>query len=303
MATDLRTLPALNEGDATFRAWAQGVHAQLLACGLVVTADTGQADLTTITAPVGGTGFPGYKMYRFDDAMQATKPIFIKVEFGAGSVAARLALAMTVGTLTNGAGGFPGITVTPRWNGGGTVNPGATQTRDSLASGAQDEPSGGRFWIATPYDPGIQSPTCLLVERLKNGDGTVHSSGAVWVSMLSGQAGFQVKTQILAHGLAAGNIGGDWSMIALADGSGGGVPHMPNVGTDLAVAPLTYCFGTWLYCWPVHYRHQDLAPLSPFTLNHLDGDHVYMPLGINLSALTIPKGGTSSACAIALPWE
>jgi len=32
----------------------------------------------------------GYKIYRFDDALQATSPFFVKVEFGSASAAEKV---------------------------------------------------------------------------------------------------------------------------------------------------------------------------------------------------------------------
>lgn len=298
MATDIRSLPAINDSAAVYRTWAQGIDAQLLACGLVATSDTGQVDLATLTQPTSGGQYVGYRMYRFNDALQATKPIILKVSFGLGATANRLALGLQVGSTTNGAGTFTGVAVGTAWAGGGSLNPSAGSVRDSYCSGSMADPGQGRIHIVTVFDPGTQYSTSFVVERLKGGDGTAHDSGSVFCGFLSGQASNQVRAQILTPGVGATGVDDKWAMIALQPN----VPiQQPNVGTDLALSPLMYCLGVWLYGLPLSYRDADLTRNVPFTMTHLGASHTLMPFGPNLSTFGIPAG--SSVASIALPWE
>lgn len=90
--------------DASFRAWAQRVHDVLVAATcLTQTSDTGQVNLTTMTRPSAGT-MAGYEIFRFNDALQATAPIFIRIEYGTGGSATYPGISFSVGTATNGAG-------------------------------------------------------------------------------------------------------------------------------------------------------------------------------------------------------
>ncbi|RQH69982.1 hypothetical protein IPC102_09415 [Pseudomonas aeruginosa] len=82
----------LNTGNATADMGAdrqrafQELHDALLAVGLVQTADTGQlADFSGVTGDVPGatTVTYGYRIYRLNDSLQATSPVFLKVVFGA----------------------------------------------------------------------------------------------------------------------------------------------------------------------------------------------------------------------------
>jgi hypothetical protein len=98
--------------DAEFRAWGLELHNALVAAGLVNTSDTGQIDFATVVRAAGNTA-AGYKIYRFNDALQATAPIFLKLEFGSSSSNTAPNMWLTVGTGTNGAGTING-TVTPR---------------------------------------------------------------------------------------------------------------------------------------------------------------------------------------------
>jgi len=85
MATDTRNLPAFSNTDAEFRTWGSGIAAALQACGLVKTSDTGQIDWATVTRPGASHTAAGYEIYRFNDSLQATKPVLIKVEYGNGT--------------------------------------------------------------------------------------------------------------------------------------------------------------------------------------------------------------------------
>ena len=92
-----------NASNAEFRKWVQGIHDALAACGLVQTADTGQIDIATVALP-GTSTYGGYEIWRFDDALQATAPVFLKIEYGTGSSTTRPSIRITVSSATDGAG-------------------------------------------------------------------------------------------------------------------------------------------------------------------------------------------------------
>lgn len=62
--------------DAAFRTWGLAYNAKLAAAGLVQTADTGQIDWATVLAATAINTVQGYEIWRFDDALQATVPVF-----------------------------------------------------------------------------------------------------------------------------------------------------------------------------------------------------------------------------------
>lgn len=95
--------------DAQFRAWGSSVGTTLASLGLVRTSDTGQINWATVLTPSGANQSRGYEIFRFDDALQATAPVYIKLEYGAGSVSAGYpGMWITVGTGTDGAGNLTG---------------------------------------------------------------------------------------------------------------------------------------------------------------------------------------------------
>lgn len=97
--------------DATFRAWGSAVSAQLAAVGLVQTADTGQINWATVVRS-GGAGSAGYEIWRFNDALQATAPIFMRIEYGSASVTNVPGIRFQVGIGSNGSGTLTAPTTT-----------------------------------------------------------------------------------------------------------------------------------------------------------------------------------------------
>lgn len=108
MATDTRIIRSTVADDAEFRAWAQSVHDALIAVGLVQAADTGQINFATVARPLANAD-AGYAVYRFSDALQATRPVFIRLLFGAGNAVTTPRLGVQIGTGTNGAGTLNGV--------------------------------------------------------------------------------------------------------------------------------------------------------------------------------------------------
>jgi len=117
MATQFsNTLVGQSTTDADFRAWCQFIHDLLVNVGgWVNTSDTGQVDLTTVTKPTAANQKRGYKIYRMNDALQPTAPVFMRIDFGSGKLAATApGIWITIGTGTDGAGTITGIV----YNGG-----------------------------------------------------------------------------------------------------------------------------------------------------------------------------------------
>ncbi|MCI4437878.1 MAG: hypothetical protein JHC33_13810 [Ignisphaera sp.] len=94
--------------DAAFRTANQAISTAIQAVGLIQTSDTGQINWTTVAKPGVAYTFAGYEMYRFNDSLQSTSPIYLKIEYGVGMSFSYSALAFTVGTGTDGAGNLTG---------------------------------------------------------------------------------------------------------------------------------------------------------------------------------------------------
>lgn len=97
------TLPVSQSTDAGFREWGSALSAGLASAGLVQTSDTGQINWTTVVRAAPDNS-AGYEIWRMDDAMQATKPVFFKLEYGSGSSSNVPFMWLTVGSGSNGSG-------------------------------------------------------------------------------------------------------------------------------------------------------------------------------------------------------
>lgn len=111
MPTVSWSTPIEHSSDATFRAWGSDLSARFATAGLVQTTETGQINWVTVTRP-GAIAFAGYEIWRFDDTLQATSPVFIKIEYGTANNTTVPALRITVSSGTNGAGTSTGLVTT-----------------------------------------------------------------------------------------------------------------------------------------------------------------------------------------------
>lgn len=111
MTTSLVNAAIQQTDDATFRAWVKQVIDQLVAVGLVKTADTGQIDTATVLRPTAGNTSAGYAIFAFPttDTLQATRPVVFKLEFGSFGTVSLPSMWLTVGAGSDGAGAITGI--------------------------------------------------------------------------------------------------------------------------------------------------------------------------------------------------
>ncbi len=169
--------------DAAFRAWGLGCSTALQACGLVLTADTGQINWATVTRPTTASAKAGYEIYKFADSLQATKPVFIRVDYGSGAQASgqNANVWLTTGTGSNGAGVItgPGLTSTQLNTDGNTVSNNASpcQFTHSTANGYLL----ANFGIATRGSAGaLNDVSCaglFILERTKDATDTPTGDG------------------------------------------------------------------------------------------------------------------------------
>lgn len=98
-----------NSSDANFRTWGSYIAARFAAVGLIQTADTGQINWATVTAPVAITTYQGYEIWRFNDSLQSTAPVYFKIRYGSSTSSANNpGIEITFGTGSDGAGNLTG---------------------------------------------------------------------------------------------------------------------------------------------------------------------------------------------------
>lgn len=280
MATDQRTLPGNFVTDADFRAWGSGLSAQFAAVGLVKTADTGQIDWTTVLKPTGNVQARGYEIWRFNDALQATKPVFIRIDFGSGQGTAMPGLWVTTGTGTNGAGTLTGQVAAIK-----SITAASTSGAVSYCSG-----SSNRLNLVANY--GLSTTVMVLcVERTKTGAGVDTGDGIVRLRYSSAdQVGYQLVPFV-------GTIPVETALNPALDHNVGG---LSAVGADVMLSPTIAFYGKPLFASWCIYKPTDITALTPITFTHLGATRTYMPIGLSLTSLSLQN---VNAFSLAMLWE
>lgn len=151
-----------NSTDATFRAWGSALSAQI---GSMLTRvpQTGDINWSTINKPGAANVYVGSEVFRFNDPLQTTHPLFLKFEYGAGSTAGTVGLQMTVGKSADGLGNIGGVLLAATQ----IVQAGATATVISNSF-----ISAGSSWFALSLDPATSGLGGLVyIERSLNSGG------------------------------------------------------------------------------------------------------------------------------------
>jgi hypothetical protein len=99
--------PASNNS-TTFRTLCSFFEQALTAAGWVQTSDTGQTAAASLAGTSATNTAVGYQIWRMNDALQATNPVFMKIEFGTGAVTSGVGIWITIGTGSNGSGTLTG---------------------------------------------------------------------------------------------------------------------------------------------------------------------------------------------------
>lgn len=173
MATSNFTVAPDNTSDVNFRLWGKGIQDAMTAVGLVQTTDTGQIDWTTVNRPIGVLTMKGYTIHRFSDALQSTKPVFIRIDYGSGAGSQYWpGLIITVGVGTDGAGNL----------GVNSITSGIRDLRNSTATVSECRCAGASNRVALtlwPRDNSGIMTTMFAVERTKDNAGADTSAGII----------------------------------------------------------------------------------------------------------------------------
>lgn len=103
-------LLAYNGSAAAFRAWGNALASELQAIGMVKTSDTGQIDWTSVSYPTASSTSMGYEIYRFNDSLQSSVPVYFKIEYGSSISGSDCpCIWITVGTGSDGSGNITEI--------------------------------------------------------------------------------------------------------------------------------------------------------------------------------------------------
>lgn len=160
----------------SFRIWGKAISDRLSSM-LVKTTDTGQIDWTTVNKPSQGVT-AGYEVYRFDDALQATAPIFIRIDYGSSSASGGTTpmLSYTIADGTDGAGKMIGGAVSPLISSGFSAIP---QQYLAFPSYMCVQPGYFGMALAGGLISGTSIGLWLVIERCRDDAGVILDEGAL----------------------------------------------------------------------------------------------------------------------------
>lgn len=190
---------------ASFRDWTAKVHAAITSGGFVDTLASGSitdpsrsaqfAGFGTLQPPTGSAHYPGFVVYRFNDPLQTTAPIYFRVDYGQSATINRPSTLLTVGTQHDNSGTIAGYSIIPSvGTTGATAAPTSNASRWIWMLGA-DGTSSVDPYIAFPgpvhnFDNGGSGASLNIpaqfttanfwsIERTKNSQGSASVDGYV----------------------------------------------------------------------------------------------------------------------------
>lgn len=256
--------------NAAFKLWAGGLSAALAAFGWVKTADTGQIDIATYAGTPASSSNVGYEVWRMDDSLQATAPVFMKIIYGT-DINSNPKVDVQVGAGTNNAGTLTGRT-SPANQNISSSSPSATNMR-SHASGASD-----RFAVALFLHNVGDTTTAATggcgfnVERTKDANGNNTTEGVCLY--IHGSAASNNKEQTVSFTTVASMVG-ESQPFSLAP------PTSAVAGLDVGVFPHHPLIGKLLppKTDVLSYMHADIVPVTQFQVTIASVARNYLALG------------------------
>ena len=274
--------------DAIFRETGQKFAAAFAAIGLVKVPFTGQINWATVAKPATANTVQGYELWRFDDALQATAPVFIRVGYGGGYAASYFSLNLQIGTGHDGAGNLTGTVSAAGW------------TSPYTAQGAPYP-----FWVAgdagrllvsmfntvSPY-----AVSLAVVERTAGPSGAPSAAGVTLLVAGNGNNSVTCSSTIRPGGVDT-QTAVPYACTTMPAGTSG------MVDNEVSVYPVR----VWMArreTPPLHslvcYFGADIAARTPFQARGWDGAlRSYYPLG----ALLAGVGGSPNTGYVALRWD
>lgn len=274
-----------NSTDANFRLWGQAFSVKLGEAGLVQTSDTGQINWVTVTAPLASNTFQGYEIWRFADSLQATAPVYMKIEYGSGGSTNNPAIRFQFGSGSNGSGTITGVLSVQRTTQGvasaGTVN--------NYWSGAT-----GRFCAFMGGGVNTSTPILFSIERSKDASGNDTSEAVLVIWKNSGSGSAASTFAAVAWDTATGDK-------TTGETVNGISALLPSVGTgitgsQIATYPIFHTKGVFMnpgMNLQVYYT-ADLVALSLPSIPMYGSNRTYIALGATNAQAVVTRASTTA---------
>lgn len=253
------------------------ISAALTTLGLTKTTDTGQVDWTTLQAVPAASTWTLYEIRQFTDALQATSPFYMRIEYG--QIASQWAMRITVGTSTDGAGNLTGA-LSSQFIISSNINV-ATGTCYMSSDGSRLQMT---MW---PNLAGTNQGTCISISRSVDSTGVYTGDGVNIVGFGSGK--FQ-------QWMPRGSLGTRFPATAAVNFMCGAPATLTgNAGTDIGVFPVYPMKGYADYfdMGAMVVAPVDVAVGTVFTVLLYGATHTYIVGGNNATNHPSANGNTN----------
>lgn len=283
------TLHCSNTASADFQAWIQFVDNTLVTTGgWVNTADTGQLVLASATSPGAANTKVGFRIYHMNDTLQATVPVFMRIDYGSSSIAGTPGMWITIGTGSNGTGTITGVL----YNGGATTAPtvvandSATTACDSYGSADTN-----RCSLLMFVRTGAVDMLLFSIERSKDSSGNDTSDGLLLTFMNVAGNGVDTAQYVLNTGsqppseLATGVafILNNHASSAFTSNVGIGLPlHFKSVAQQPGMGVVVVNDG-------------DFVAEATFTMSLYSNTHTFQLGNSSTSQVSVPTGNAGKS--------
>lgn len=298
MTTQSWSSTLLHNSDANFRVWGADFAAKLGAVGMVQTADTGQINWASVTRPATNTA-GGYEIWRFNDSLQGTSPIFFKIEYGTAGVATYPQVWITVGTGSNGSGTITGQSST-------RVTCAYTGATGSIYDTASAWPSyfcSVTGFLGCAFKAGITTavgaPPAFFIVRYADTNGTPNGNG---FTVYTGRTGANLTTYMRVQSVRTAATAQTFT--ADTTGMFTLIPH--NITGSTTAAGDLQVFAHWSPMNEVRqvfalcgYVAGEIAAGSTFTCTLMGSSRTFIALTQGITSSSVG----SSVSAFAMLWE
>ena len=185
MTTHIFSAAPTNASDAAFRAWASGLSAAIQAVGFVKVPYGGSADWATALTPTAAFTFTAREVFRFNDALQVSAPLFFAIEYGGGSHATALTLRFSIGKGVDEAGALTGTMLNQIVVGSVSGTAALSNTTVPQSHAVSSCRSGACLNVVTSISYAGRSAAAFVLERSRDNKGDPTGDGFIFTPMQS----------------------------------------------------------------------------------------------------------------------
>lgn len=290
MTTATSTFSWDNSSGATAKVWLNAVNDLVIAAGLTATTDTGQLDLTTAPTTFGSNASFGYRVYKFPDTLQATAPIFLRLDFYNDSAAKSMVVA-TVSAAADGAGNLASPNLVTSTNLMGTYQA-SIHSYACYVDGTFSLVLGYAFSASATVSNCVLS---LVIDRARDATGTALAAGFLVESFQQPLASGTQSRSLYGAASPATSLAFTPALVpnnnAVSTSEGANVNVFRHYMMVPGVRPSLGC---------LTYVASEFGALTPFTATVLGSSHTWLPMGV---AMTHWSATQKVAHCGAIRWE